>query len=561
VAGARHRRPGGLSALAVAVALAGGAALAGSPTAEAGVSGPPDAVVRQLCDYAWVAAVCDTVAYGDPQYRTDAEPDPGAPLRQLVGVLHEHSGFSDGMPGTRPADYWSAARTGHNVADAGGDTGVVIDFLYSSEHSENEKLPIVTSEACLPVGTLEGLLAPLACSAIDQPDHYAKWAETLVQAVAATDVDPGTGAYTGFTAMRGFEYTNDVWNHLGVYFSRNVINAKIDGAYLDPEIFYDWLREPVELGGGADALVVFNHPGGYPALTPFDGDLPPNELLAVALGGGNWREYAYVPDVDDRVAGMEVNRGDDLSWYVRALTNGWHLGPVAAEDEHQLEWSTSEDGKTLVLVRGRSPRDHYFALQHHRTVAIDETLVGGAPGQHAIVPTILYWADGASVDDPAATVLGGTSTTGGAHVLSFVASGLPPGSPVVLVGSSADEPQVLGIADAAGGFGAAVDAASPAAGETWWFVVVCPPGTADCGTSEEYSAVTAPIWLTQAGGLPAASTAAAPAGGAASTGGGPRSPGDGSLPATGWALGWLPWALAGIALAAGRTVRSGRRRT
>ena len=33
--------------------------------------------------------------------------------------------------------------------------------------------------------------------------------------------------------MRGFEWTNDYYNHLGVYFSRNVVNAKIDGSYLD----------------------------------------------------------------------------------------------------------------------------------------------------------------------------------------------------------------------------------------------------------------------------------------------------------------------------------------
>ena len=64
-----------------------------------------------------------------------------------------------------------------------------------------------------------------------------------------------------------------------------------------------------------------------------------------------------MPEVEERVVGIEVNGGDDLSWYVRALERGWHVGPIAAEDEHQREWSTSERGKTLVLTRGRSPRD------------------------------------------------------------------------------------------------------------------------------------------------------------------------------------------------------------
>ena len=52
---------------------------------------------------------------------------------------------------------------------------------------------------------------------------------------------------------------------------------------------------------------------------------------------------------------MEVNGGDDIEWYVKALTKGWHIGAVANEDEHQREWSTSADGKTLILTRGTTP--------------------------------------------------------------------------------------------------------------------------------------------------------------------------------------------------------------
>lgn len=546
MAGTSRRRTRAVAAAVAGTALGVGAALVAPRPTTAQAPDPLSPLVRQLCDYAWVAAVCDPVGYGDPQYVTGTDPSPGRPFTQLVGVVHEHSSYSDGYPGSRPADYWEAARTGHNLSREGVDTGVIVDFLYGSEHSENEKLPITTSADCIAITGLDSLLAPLACSALDQPDHYAKWAETLQQAVDATDFDAASGSYTGFTAVRGFEYTNDVWNHLGVYFSRNVVNAKIDGAYLDPSIFYAWLREPVDAGGGSDALVVFNHPGGDPALTPFDGGAVHNELLSELLGGGNWNQYAHVPDLDPQVAGMEVNGGDDLSWYVRALTNGWHLGPIAAEDEHGQEWSSSADGKTLVLMRGRSPRDHYFALQQHRSVAIDASLVDGTPGQRAVVPTILFWADGASVDDPSATVLGGTSTSGGDHRLGFTATGLPPGSPIVLVGSAAAAPQALGVADAAGSFGAAIDTGSPTVGEDWWFVVVCPPGTTDCGVGQDYSAVTAPIWFTQAGGIPVSATTAGagapPTAEAARAGRGP------SLPATGGAAGWLPWAAAAAGL-------------
>ena len=486
------------------VCLAVGASLVlGAPDAEA--QDPADiatALLRQVCDLQWVEGVCEITGYPEPQYASTDDPSPGQPLALRVGAVHEHSGYSDGDPEMQPEDYFTAAREGHNTADAGGDSGVALDYLLSSEHSENERLPITTAEVCIdPSGIpdglaeldLEGIVPPLACSNVEQSDDYRKWNETLAQAVEATEFSPSAG-YTGFTAMRGFEWTNDYYNHMGVYFSRNVVNAKVDASYATMDIMWRWLREPAERGGGSDALVVFNHPGGWPALTPFDGDLPHNQILNDTLGGANWNDLAYVPDADDRVMGIEVNGGDDLSWYVKALTNGWHLGPIAAEDEHQREWASSADGKTLILTRGRSPRDYYFALQHHRTVSLAADLVGGAPGEAARVPSIMFYADGSDVQDPTATLLGSTITTAGAHTLHLEADGLPPGSPAVLVSRAGGEPMALGVAGVDGSLRAAVEVASPVAEESWWFVVVCPARTADCGTGESYSAVTAPIW-------------------------------------------------------------------
>jgi hypothetical protein len=466
---------------------------------DGGVPRPRDiavAVQRELCSAIWVGAFCQASAYPEPGYRTDDEPHPDQPLAWRVGAVHEHSGYSDGDPDTRPADYFAAARTGHNTADGGGDTGVRVDFLLSSEHSENEKLPVTTAAVCI-AGTgiptalgpladgLSDLLPPLNCSNVHRPDHYRKWEETLAQAAAATD--------ESFTAMRGFEWTNDYSNHLGVYFSRNVVNAKIDLSYLDMGFFWSWLREPADRGGGDDALIVFNHPGSLPALSPFDGGLPHGELLQ-ELKPGNWDDLAYVPDVDDRVVGIEVNGGEDLEWYVRALTNGWHIGPVVAEDEHEREWSSTSDGKTLVLTRGRTPADYYAAFQRHRTVAIQAELIGGAPGERAIHPSISFYADGTHINDPAAVPLGSTITSEGEHTLHVEAGGLPPGSPVVLVRRSG-APVDLGSAGPDGQIRAAHVVTAPDRGEDWWFAVVCPPGTEDCGTGRSYTVVTSAIWV------------------------------------------------------------------
>jgi hypothetical protein len=517
-------------------------------------------VLRQVCDLQWVDGVCEATGYPEPQYASDADPSPGQPLALRIGAVHEHSGYSDGDPDMRPRDYYAAAREGHNTADAGGDTGVALDYLLSSEHSENEKLPVTTAAVCIdPNGIPEGLaqleleqaIPPLACSNVEQSDHYRKWNETLAQAAEATDFSAADG-YTGFTALRGFEWTNDYFNHMGVYFSRNVVNAKIDGSYVSMDVMWQWLREPAERGGGSDALVVFNHPGGNPALTPFDGGLPHGELLQVLKGGANWDDLAYVADVDERVVGIEVNGGDDLAWYVKALTRGWHLGPVAAEDEHQREWAASTEGKTLALTRGRSPRDYYVAFQHHRLVAIDGDLVDGAPGTPARHPSILFYADGRDVQDPVATLLGGTMTTAGAHTLRFEATGLPAGSPVVLVGAHG-APSPLGAAGGDGALQATTTVTAPAAGEGWWFAVVCPPGTTDCGTGEAYSAVTAPIWAQAASGPASPGVPSVPDVDVATT----ASPATGRLPATGGqtGLGWV----AALGLAALGTWRLRRR--
>ncbi|MDQ2648501.1 MAG: hypothetical protein M3Z03_02975, partial [Actinomycetota bacterium] len=532
--------------------IVGPAAVAVATPTQAG-EGPSEAlpaIVRQVCDLQWIDGLCEQFGYPDPQYRSATEPSLDQPYALRIGALHEHSGYSDGDPDMRPRDFFAAGRTGHNTADAGGDTGVVVDWMLSSEHSDNEKLPVTTAEVCINPGALPDQLAagdllglgPLLCQNVDQGDHYDKWDQTLAQAAEATEAD-AEGAYTGFTAMRGFEFTNDYYNHLGVYFSRNVVNAKVDGSLLTTEAFWNWLREPSTRGGGDDALVVFNHPGHLPALSPFDSDTPLNQLLADLVGGGDWHDLTHVSDVDDRVAGLEVNGGDDLFWYTKALRNGWHLGPVGAEDEHQREWSSTADPKTVVLTRGRSPRDYYAAFRAQRTMVVAPDMVGGEPGAPATYPKVLLWADGTSVQDPAATVLGGTVTGAGAHALEVEASELPPGARVVLVSDALDQPLPIGAADGEGRFRSSTRVTAPATGEHWWFVAICQPSIEGCGTPGNHSVVTAPIWFA-AGAAQPEDAVVAPGTIV------PDDPGRSALPATGAPTRWPAVAAMGTAATA-----------
>ncbi|HEY0974574.1 MAG TPA: PKD domain-containing protein [Solimonas sp.] len=467
-------------------------------------------VVRQLCDYQWLPGVCPAVAQPDPHYLSEDDPGTGA-LFLAIGAVHEHSSYSDGDPSAVPQDYFRAGRIGVN----GGDSGVRLDFMFSSEHSDNEKLPVTTAASCVdPSGIPAGFAAlnptaivpPLACSRIEDTDHYFKWQATLEQALAETERDGD--AYSGFTAIRGFEYTNDYYNHLNVYFSTNVVNVKVDGSLVDLSVFWNWLRRPVAEGGGADALVTFNHPGGTPALSPFDGGLPHGDLLQATKGGANWNDLAYVDaEIDARVVGIEVNGGDDIEWYVKALTRGWHVGPVAAEDEHGRNWASLDDGKTQILTRGRSPRDYYHAFQNRRTSALRrEVLQRDAQGK-ARVPQLLYWAGPAGTTVQEGQPLGSIVRAPGVHTLQIDFAGLPAGARIALLTDTTGAqaaPVALGAANADGAFRASRDLTAPTQGENWYFVVVCAASETNCGGNQNHLAVTAPIWFGP-GGAPSSS--------------------------------------------------------
>ncbi|HUP91110.1 MAG TPA: neutral/alkaline non-lysosomal ceramidase N-terminal domain-containing protein, partial [Solimonas sp.] len=171
-----------------------------------------------------------------------------------------------------------------------------------------------------------------------------------------------------FTGVRGFEWTNDFHGHLNVYFPSNVTNAKNDGGYADMVHFWSWLQTAPEQGGGSDALVTFNHPGRNPTLTPFDSGF--NGLVPPAAVE-NWNDFEYVnAAVDARVVGIEAHSEGYIDDYVRALSKGWHVGTVGAEDEHGTRWAAPDEPKTVIIAPSRSRADLKAAMQaRHMYVA------------------------------------------------------------------------------------------------------------------------------------------------------------------------------------------------
>ncbi len=245
-----------------------------------------------------------------------------------IGSMHEHSSFSDGSPGTSPADYY---RTG---AENG------YDFVMGSEHSDNFNIPVGLHEDCASEKILD-------CITIDPTkpiDGILKWGTVRKMADSAT-----TGTFVG---IRGFEWTSDRTGHINVFFSKNITNAKTDGGYVDISTFYNWISsEPMTLPlfddiaggiGGADGLAVFNHPG--------------DKKLSDQDPAYNWNNFTFSEKAEPFMVGIELfNGGDDYAsgdkkFYQQALDSGWHIGAIASEDHHGYDWNNASDGKTVYIA-------------------------------------------------------------------------------------------------------------------------------------------------------------------------------------------------------------------
>jgi hypothetical protein len=277
-----------------------------------------------------------------------------ARVHAYTGSLHEHSGYSDGWPGSRPADFFASGRR-HGL-----------DFMGASDHSDNTGLPFNFSGYCLdPSQDGYDPANPLCLDAdpVNPADGFRKWDATGEQALAATT--------PAFTAFRGFEWTSDRFGHINVYFSSNWANAKADGGYADMSTFYGWLTRPVALGGGADGLATFNHPG--------------DKKLSTSDPAYNWDDFTYVPAADAQMVGIEVyNSTSDFArggahgsppegWYSHALDKGWHVGAVGAEDlGHHFgdDWGGPAQAKTVILGRDRSAAALKAAMQARRFYAV-----------------------------------------------------------------------------------------------------------------------------------------------------------------------------------------------
>lgn len=381
----------------------------------------------------------------------DAQAPGETGLRHYIGSLHEHSGFSDGAIGKTPADYFQA----------GVDQGLA--FVGSSEHSDNAMAPVTANTGCLSPAFASCVQAP--------PDGVQKWAATA--RIADEKNRPGD-----FTAIRGFEWTSDRFGHINVFFSKNDLNAKTASGYaVAMEDFWQWLALSPDLGGGADGIAVFNHPGR---------EVEVHGPLTDAGAGGDpaytWNDFEYRPEHDARVVGIEMygKSGDYYDtdhgapaggWLAHALDKGWHVAPVGAEDEHGTSWAQPNRAKTVILAVQNTRAGLRAALAARRFYAVAH--------QHNDVR--LHFAAG--TEPMGSRLMRATGT-----VLAFHAE-VSDENPANGVAAARIEVVGPGGTVVASGNGLALDFnATASAAEQWRFVRVL-------DASGKVLAVSAPIWF------------------------------------------------------------------
>lgn len=255
---------------------------------------------------------------------------------RLVGSdLHNHTLLSDGSG--RAEDAFAMMRA------AGLDVAALTDHASTNKHGM--KIAACTS----------------TCGAATGLDESG-WAKHGQLADAAND--PGS-----FVALRGFEWTTLALGHMNVWFSSQWIDGLsaggfgsareaeymiqqtplagesektrpvTDGAPSAGSVrgFYDWLASAPDrpvLGGGADALVGFNHPNLFGNFENFRFDARLVERM-VSLEMFSFAKHDYLYE------GRDHGR---ISPLTECLDAGWKVGLLGVSDEH---------GSTYGKVKGR----------------------------------------------------------------------------------------------------------------------------------------------------------------------------------------------------------------
>ena len=294
-----------------------------------------------------------------PQPKETTEPEEitspfSVPYIPYFGLLHSHTGLSSGK-GTAAEAYAYADQT------AGLDFLAITDTSHCFDDHLN--------------------------AAIDRDGsgHSSSWAAGIAAANTATTDD--------FVALFGYEMS---W--LGDRQLGHVITFNTPG-------FQSSQQEPYKEGAKAleeyyktltrvpDSLSILCHPSSY---------------------YGNFQSFGnYDAAYDDQIYLLEVTDEMGSAWkqYDQALQAGWHVAPSASQNNHEKDWGTVNDDRTVILAEELTKEGLFEAIRSYRVYATQDkdlhlyyTLNGEPMG--STVPSVMDPEIELTVYDPTDSAIG-----------------------------------------------------------------------------------------------------------------------------------------------------------
>lgn len=260
--------------------------------------------------------------------------------RVVFGNLHSHSSYSDGV-GTPEEAFIHARGAGE------------LDFLALTEHNHSG------------AAGSDGIAI-----ANDPPLYEGPGAESLVKVAGTVSADDE------FIALYGQEVSSiSKGNHVCVFDVPRVVDTtEVPNGDFD-KLFEEWLPDNLDTTG-QQALVQMNH--------PWNSNCP----NAIEYGRDDFDSFTeWRSTVDAQTQLIEVvngpshstgtgrKPGGSRSEWRRYLTLGFHLAPVANQDNHHRTWGTITDARTGVAVKSLTKENLIAALKaRHAYASLDKNL-------------------------------------------------------------------------------------------------------------------------------------------------------------------------------------------
>lgn len=182
-----------------------------------------------------------------------------------------------------------------------------------------------------------------------------KWSK-IKTAADANDV-PGS-----FVALWGFEWSNPLMGHFNILNTEDYTHCLSTISIND---VYDWLAER------PDGFGTFNHPGDYDAL-----------MIEF------WHLESAVPEIVPQMVGIETWNGSnsfgeyfyknnwalcEYSYLDTGNQNGWLLGALGGQDNHDKSWGTKNQFRTAVLAKNLTRESIIDAYRSRRFYATEDS--------------------------------------------------------------------------------------------------------------------------------------------------------------------------------------------